>query len=928
MGATTLLKSPNDKKDYQFLTLTNQLKVLLIHDPKANSAAASMAVNVGHFHDPIKRQGMAHFLEHMLFLGTEKYPQSGEYQRFINQHGGSNNAWTGTEFTNFFFDIDPQYLEAALDRFSQFFIAPLFTSELVDKERQAIESEYQLKLNDDVRRQYQVHKETVNPAHPFAKFSVGNSQTLADTEQSLARDDLLAFYQQQYCASRMTLVISSNHQLDELAPWARHYFGDIIDKKLPKWTIETPLYTKAELGLEIHVQPVKDHKKLFVAFALPCIDHYYKTKPLTYLSHILGNEYPDSLFSVLKQQGLINSLSAGGGVSGSNFKDFNISFGLTDKGLEERDEIVNQLFAYIAQIKQQGLDSWRYREKQAIVEQAYQFQETSRPIDVVSHLSINLHHYQPEHVIYGDYIMAGFDEAELRQLLDYFCPNNMRILVSAAGLATDKEAAWYFTPYAVKKIEPERIAHWQQIGINPLLKLPPPNPFIVLGLNGTQTGPSTEKPIILRDQAGFRVWYKKDNTFNVPKGSLYIAVDSEHAVKSIRHIAMTRLAVELFLDLLTEITYPAEIAGLGYRIYSHQGGFTLHFSGLTAKQYLLVQLVLSTRKFGKVDSDRFEHIKSQLIRSWKNQKQGKPISQLFSQLTSLLQPANPPASLMAKAISDVTVDEMPGFVEQLYKQVHIEVLAHGDWQQQEIETLADFLLKELAPNSTPGAETKRRLVDISRKGSLVREVNCDHNDSAMIVYYQSMHTTPMHVARYTLANHIMSTTFFHELRTRKQLGYVVGSGNLPLNRHPGIIFYIQSPVAGPQHLLRCIDEFIDTFALVLMELTQAQWEISKQGLISQITEKDANLKSRSQRYWASIGNKDWRFDQREQVASALEIMTRADLIRFITQLKSRISDRVIMCSYGSAHDGSDKLTQGNFIWDPGEFKLMAPKFIN
>ncbi len=923
-----MLKSPNDSKEYQYITLTNQLRVLLIHDAKASNSAASLAVNVGHFHDPIERQGMAHFLEHMLFLGTEKYPQSGEYQHYINQHGGSNNAWTGTEFTNFFFDIEGQYFEPALDRFSQFFIAPLFTPELVDKERQAIESEYQLKLNDDIRRQYQVHKETVNPAHPFAKFSVGNSQTLADNEQSLARDDLLHFYQQHYCASRMTLVLLSPHSLTQLAQWAEHYFGPIPYKGLPPWQIDEPLYTSEELALEILVEPVKDQKKLFVAFALPSVDNCYQTKPLTYISHILGNEYPASLFSQLKSLGLINSLSAGGGVSGSNFKDFNISFGLTDKGLEQRDTIISQLFAYIAQIKQTGLNPWRYQEKQAITEQAYQFQEASRALDIVSHLSVNMHHYQPEHIIYGDYMMAGFDPDELMSFLDYFTPENMRLLVSAKGLTTNKEANWYYTPYSVQKISPQRLATWRNQAMDPALKLPPPNPFIVMGKMQPQSGPATPYPCIIRDQAGFRVWYKKDNDFNIPKGSLYIAVDSEHAVKSIRHIAMTRLAVEIFLDILTEITYPAEIAGLGYRIYAHQGGFTVNLSGFTAKQYLLLQLILSTRKFGHVDPDRFEHIKQQMIRSWKNQKQGKPISQLFSQLTSLLQPANPPVALLAKALADVKAEEMPGFVEQLYKQVHIEVLAHGDWSKEEVETISDYLLRELAPNSTPSAETKRRLVDISNKGTLVREVNCQHNDSAMIVYYQSMHTTPTHVARYTLANHIMSTTFFHELRTRKQLGYVVGSGNLPLNRHPGIIFYIQSPVAGPQYLLSCIDEFIDTFALVLMELSQEQWEISKQGLISQICQPDANLKSRSQRYWASIGNKDWHFNQREQVATALEHMTRADLIRFITQLKSRISDRIIMCSYGTAHDGKDKLSQGNFIWDPGEFKLMAPKFIN
>jgi secreted Zn-dependent insulinase-like peptidase len=64
----------------------------------------------------------------MLFLGTEKYPDADEYQTFIAQHGGSRNAFTAKEHTNYFFDIENASLEPALDRFSQFFTAPLYGS--------------------------------------------------------------------------------------------------------------------------------------------------------------------------------------------------------------------------------------------------------------------------------------------------------------------------------------------------------------------------------------------------------------------------------------------------------------------------------------------------------------------------------------------------------------------------------------------------------------------------------------------------------------------------------------------------------------------------------------------------------------------------------------------------------------------------------
>jgi secreted Zn-dependent insulinase-like peptidase len=181
------------------MTLANGLRVLLIQNDETQKSAAALAVNVGHFSDPIDRQGLAHFLEHMLFLGTELYPDGSEYQQFISQYGGSNNAWTATEHTCFFFDIDHQQFEPALDRFSQFFISPLLSAEYVNKERKNIDAEFKLKLKDDIRRLYDVHKETINPAHPFAKFSVGNTETLADRPDENLRDTLVDFFQKTLC---------------------------------------------------------------------------------------------------------------------------------------------------------------------------------------------------------------------------------------------------------------------------------------------------------------------------------------------------------------------------------------------------------------------------------------------------------------------------------------------------------------------------------------------------------------------------------------------------------------------------------------------------------------------------------------------------------------------------------------------------------
>jgi insulysin len=61
---------------------------LLISDPDADKSGATMSVNVGSLEDPMERQGLAHFCEHMLFMGTDKFPEEGEYNDYISKNSG------------------------------------------------------------------------------------------------------------------------------------------------------------------------------------------------------------------------------------------------------------------------------------------------------------------------------------------------------------------------------------------------------------------------------------------------------------------------------------------------------------------------------------------------------------------------------------------------------------------------------------------------------------------------------------------------------------------------------------------------------------------------------------------------------------------------------------------------------------------------
>jgi nardilysin len=137
-------------------------------------AAAAMIVGVGSLYDPPECQGMAHFLEHLLFMGSRKYPKENAYDAFMTKHGGNDNAYTEMEHTVYHFDIPQEHLPRALDIFAQFFVHPLMMESSVDRELKAVESEFQLVKNSDNTRVQHLMCHTAGRTpheHPGVKVS-------------------------------------------------------------------------------------------------------------------------------------------------------------------------------------------------------------------------------------------------------------------------------------------------------------------------------------------------------------------------------------------------------------------------------------------------------------------------------------------------------------------------------------------------------------------------------------------------------------------------------------------------------------------------------------------------------------------------------------------------------------------------------------
>ncbi|KAJ4460077.1 putative A-factor-processing enzyme [Paratrimastix pyriformis] len=224
-----ILRPVSDHREYRYHVLPNKIQAILISDPATECAAASMDVNSGSLDDPEDIQGMAHFLEHMLFLGNERFPDEGNFNAYCSAHSGENNAYTASTNTNFHFRVANDALEGALERFAPFFVSPLLTESAVLREMNAVDAEHSKNKQSDARRAQFFLQHIVSPAHPYHKFSTGSLETLLPQGMTPAqvRERLVQHYRAHYSSSLMCLVVLGREDLDTLQQWVARYFSDV-----------------------------------------------------------------------------------------------------------------------------------------------------------------------------------------------------------------------------------------------------------------------------------------------------------------------------------------------------------------------------------------------------------------------------------------------------------------------------------------------------------------------------------------------------------------------------------------------------------------------------------------------------------------------------------------------------------------------------
>jgi insulysin len=864
---------PLDKSESRTLVLENGLKVLLVSDPDLNLSSASMSVGVGSYMNPEGTQGLAHFLEHMLFLGTEKYPDADAYTEYLRQNGGYSNAYTAGDHTNYHFQLYPDAFEGALDRFAQFFIAPLFTDEYTERELNAVESEFVKNLEDDNWRSQRLFRMHTRADHPENHFSTGNKETLAN----VARNELIQFYKDYYSANQMALSLVSTHSLDQMEQWVREYFAaiptsDIDMLRYPSRYIDD---SKDVVRL-IKMKAVEDRRYLVLYFNTQGIRDDWDAKTSELIGSILGYEGEGSLLSTLKELDLATSLGAGIWEGTADYTTASFGIDLTPKGKENYEQVLEMVFGYIELLRQSPYPAYFFEEQRTMAKLHEVYSDKGEGAQRAVELANRALALPLEVAEKAPTAFLRQDPEFYYEMLDRLRPDNMIAILSARDIEGDQIEEIYGTEYTYLEIGDALFEELSNPEIADSFSLPKPNPFVPENVELL-----AERPVQLIDEPGLSLYYGQDQEFQRPKVAKYFKIHLPDREYTARDSVLLELYEAAVNEYVNEVAYDARMADLSYSVSASLEGVVVTLFGYSESAERLLPVLVQALGNFQIEEALFNSIKERMVRGWNNARYDNAFMYIryFTNKASYRDYFMPAAK--AAAAGDISLNDVYGLRDRLFKRGRIEALIYGNVTAGQAIQTARGLQDELGIKPPKGDLYEPMLVALQPGESVtIKDVLPTNNNAFRKDIILGMADAPTRVAAAVLSN-LIEAPYYSEMRTRQQLGYVVWSFTFDREDEVRLGFVIQSGEYDPVELVRRSDELVASFPDLLREMPAEAFAQAKSAVKSDIEKKAKTIGEKAARFFDIAYNRGANWSRKQESLDALEALTVDDVIALV-----------------------------------------------
>lgn len=332
-------------------TLSNGMEVVVVSKRSAPVITHMVWYKVGAMDEPQGKSGLAHFLEHLMFKGTEKYP-AGEFSEIVAKNGGEENAFTGSDYTAYYQAIAADRLELVMklesDRMRNLRLAPeeIETERLVilEERRSRTENRPGARLAEQANAAFYMN-------HPYGRPIIGWAHEI----RGLTPDDITGFYDRWYAPNNAVLVVVGDVDMAEVLPLAEKYYGSLPVRDVPEpvdWR-EPPHQADGTIVLRDKdvTQPSWSKRYIAPSYLYGASEHAY---PLQVAVEVLSGGTTSRLYSSLVVQDRV-AASAGAWYSPDNRGPATFGFYTSPAPGKSLDEASAAMEAKVAEILRDGV---------------------------------------------------------------------------------------------------------------------------------------------------------------------------------------------------------------------------------------------------------------------------------------------------------------------------------------------------------------------------------------------------------------------------------------------------------------------------------------------------------------------------------------------------------------------------------------------
>jgi len=270
-------------------TLSNGMQVIVIPNHRAPIISHMLWYKTGAAAEPAGQSGVAHFLEHLLFKGTQKI-KAGQFSKIIKSHGGNDNAFTSQDYTAYFQNIAKVHLPLVMEMEADRMRNLALTTDVIKSERDVIIEERRERIDNNAQARFRekLHH-TLYKDHPYGTPIIGWPDEMAQLDLNAAK----AFYDLWYSPNNAILIVAGDITANELKPLAEKFYSPYLTQPLPQTTLPefTPSTTEQRIDLED------------AQVGVPLIQIIYAApkgkESLEILSNILGSTSSSRLYNEL-----------------------------------------------------------------------------------------------------------------------------------------------------------------------------------------------------------------------------------------------------------------------------------------------------------------------------------------------------------------------------------------------------------------------------------------------------------------------------------------------------------------------------------------------------------------------------------------------------------------------------------------------------